>query len=111
MRIDFGLFGEYISILFYKLMFYNIIGHRVRNYAGEIDIICKRFNQIVFVEVKTRSSDFNIDNPCDYSQVKRIKKAASLFLSQNNKFCYCNIRFDLVIIRPDRFPKIIKNAW
>jgi putative endonuclease len=77
MKINFGLFGEYICILLYKLMFYSIIGHRVRNYAGEIDIICKRFNQIVFIEVKTRSQDFEINNPCSYNQIKRIKRAAT----------------------------------
>jgi putative endonuclease len=109
--MNFGLLGEYIAILLYKLMFYSIISHRMRNYAGEIDLICKRFNQIVFIEVKSRSQDFNIDNPCSQKQIKRIRNAAQLFLSQNKKFFGCNIRFDLVIIRADRFPQIIKNAW
>ena len=111
MKIDFGYLGEYLAIILYRLMFYQVIAHRMRNYCGEIDLICKRFNQIVFVEVKSRSGDFNIDNPCSARQINRIKKAAELFLSQNNKFFGCNIRFDLVIIRSNRFPKIIKNVW
>jgi putative endonuclease len=110
-KIDFGHIGEYFAIIIYKLMFYKIIAWRMRNYCGEIDIICKRFNQLVFVEVKSRSGNFEVDNPCSPYQVKRIKKAAELFLSQNSKFFGCNIRFDLVIIRANRFPKIIRNAW
>ncbi len=111
MKLDFGHFGEYLTIILYKMMFYKIIAYRMRNYCGEIDLICKRFNQLVFIEVKSRSSNFNIDNPCSPRQIQRIKRSAKLFLSQNNMFFGCNIRFDLVIIRAYRFPKIIKNAW
>jgi putative endonuclease len=111
MLIDLGRLGEYITILLYKFMFYRVIAYRMRNYCGEIDLICKRFNQLVFIEVKTRSGNFNIDNPCNPKQIERIKRAAELFLTKNTKFFGCNIRFDLVIIRANRFPKIIKNAW
>lgn len=111
MRFDFGYIAEFFTIIIYKLMLYKLVSWRMRNYCGEIDLIFKRFNQLVFVEVKARSGNFEIDNPCRPSQIQRIKNSAKLFISNNSKFFGCNIRFDLVIIKANRLPKIIKNAW
>ncbi len=55
----FGLIAEYVAIIAYKLKFYQILSHRRRRYVGEIDIIALRGKQLVFVEVKGRSSSFD----------------------------------------------------
>jgi putative endonuclease len=106
----FGLIAEYICIIIYKLKFYQILHHRKRYYVGEIDIIALRNKEIVFIEVKARSSKID-DRFLSFVQQKRIKNAAKIFLSSNSKYSGYNIRFDLVIVRPYRLPTIIKNAW
>lgn len=104
-----GLIAEYIVLIIYKLKFYKIISHRMRNYAGEIDLIAKRGKQIVFIEVKARTSDFD-NKLISYNQQQRIKNAAKAFLFYNN-YSNFDIRFDLVVVRPFQIPEIIKNAW
>lgn len=68
------------------------------------------YKEIVFIEVKARSSDIN-DRFVSFNQQKRIKRAAEMFLSSNTKYNHYNIRFDLVIVSPYKLPIIIKNAW
>ncbi|WP_253308314.1 MULTISPECIES: YraN family protein [unclassified Rickettsia] len=106
----FGLIAEYICIIIYKLKFYQILHHRKRYYVGEIDIIALRNKEIVFIEVKARSSKID-DRFLSLMQQKRIKRAAELFLSNNSKYSSYNVRFDLIIVRPYKLPIIIKNAW
>jgi putative endonuclease len=105
-----GLFAEYLAIVIYKLKFYNIISHRKKNFAGEIDIIASKGKQLVFVEVKARNNNI-MENIVPKSQQNRIRRSAELFLSHNNQYNGWDIRFDLVFIRPYKLPVIIKNAW
>lgn len=84
----------------------------MRNYAGEIDLIVKRRNIIVFVEVKYRTQPLSHDYEfCSTSQKKRIINAAKIFLQQHPEYQGLDIRFDLVIIAPRSLPEVFENAW
>ncbi|WP_375326375.1 YraN family protein [Candidatus Tisiphia endosymbiont of Nemotelus uliginosus] len=108
-KFTLGLIAEYITIIIYKLQFYQILYHRKRYYVGEIDIIALRGQQLIFIEVKARNSlDYRVLSP---QQQVRIKKSVNIFLYSNPKYQNYCIRFDLVIIRPYSLPIIIKNAW
>lgn len=109
-HLKFGKLAEYFVIFLYKLQFYKILGHRVRNYYGEIDIIVCSRDTIIFVEVKARRY---LDHDYLFSplQAERIKKAAAYYLLKNPKFNQYHIQFDLVLIMPYKLPVIIKNAW
>jgi len=84
----------------------------VRNYrcaAGEIDLVCRDADTLVFVEVKTRSSDAAqvLDEAVHPTQWRRLQNAARYFVQQrgaNNQPC----RFDLVTVlwRPSCKPDI-----
>lgn len=106
----FGLYAEYLVILLYSIKFYNILQHRMRNYAGEIDIICQKNRQLVFIEVKARKDEVD-DILCRAFQQNKIRKAAAIFLQKYPKYRDFDLRFDLVIIRPWRWPLVIENAW
>ena len=106
----FGLLAEYLAIVIYKLKFYNIISHRKKNCAGEIDIIASKGKQLVFIEVKARNNNI-MENIVPKNQQNRIRRSAELFLSHNDKYNGCEVRFDLVFIRPYKLPVIIENAW
>ncbi|RYE06183.1 MAG: YraN family protein [Rickettsiaceae bacterium] len=105
-----GLIAEYIVLILYKLKLYKIINHRMRNWAGEIDLITQRGKQLVFVEVKARTSNFDTKF-ISHQQQRRIKNAAQVFLLSNVKYNNFDVRFDLVIVRPFQLPEIIENAW
>lgn len=82
----------------------------MRNYGGEIDIICQRGKQLVFIEVKARKDKID-DILCASSQQNKIRKAAEIYIASNPKYRGFDLRFDFVIIRPWRWPEIIENAW
>ena len=106
----FGLFAEYLTLLIYKIKFYQIIHHRKKNFVGEIDIIARKKSRLVFIEVKARKNSIT-ENIVSQSQQNRIRRSAELFLSNNNKYAGYDIRFDLVFVQPFKLPVIIKNAW
>lgn len=105
-----GLLAEYIVAFYYVLRLFLPIKHRYKVHVGEIDLIMKRLNQIVFIEVKARKSGLQ-ENIITLKQQQRITRAAELFLAQHLEYKHCNIRFDLVVVAPYSLPKIIKNAW
>ncbi len=109
-KLNFGLIAEYLVIFIYKIKFYQILHHRMRNFCGEIDLVALRGRQLVFIEVKARSSYLD-DRILSTKQQNRIRKSSELFLSHNQKYKTYEVRFDLVVIRPYRLPTIIENAW
>ena len=78
-----------------------------RNYAcrlGEIDLIMRDSDQLVFVEVRLRSNRFYGDGLASITRQKqkRIILAAKHFLSSKSSFAHFNCRFDVVAIsRPN----------
>jgi putative endonuclease len=97
-------------MLIYSFKFYSVLKHRMRNCAGEIDIICQRGKHLVFVEVKARKDKVD-DILCTSFQQNKIRKAAEIYLASNPKYRDFDLRFDLVVVRPWQWPQIIKNAW
>lgn len=84
----------------------------MRSYCGEVDIVCKKSNQIVFVEVKYRSSDRSLSiSPLSYKQIRRIKNTATLYIANNIKYANCEVRFDLFIVRPWSLPEVIEFSY
>lgn len=74
----------------------------VRNYRagryGEIDLIAKEGETLVFVEVKTRSSRvYGVGNEAvNFYKIRALKRAANYFLLTNKIKSLC--RFDVVSI-------------
>lgn len=91
---EIGDFGEDAAEKYLKDNDYEILKRNFRLKFGEIDIIAKQNDCVVFVEVKTRkSSDFG--QPSEYVNLrkqKRIKKAASVYIDIENN----DIRFDVI---------------
>ena len=111
-----GKFGEDCAANFLEAKGYSIVARNFRIRSAEIDIIAKADEVIVFVEVKARS---NIRHGLPSEAVnlrkqKKIIEAAGVFL-QDEKFCDCACRFDVVEIylRGEHVEEInhIENAF
>ena len=92
-----GAFGEDCAAKFLEDKGYTIVARNFRIRSAEIDIIAQIDDVIVFVEVKARSS-IRHGLPVEAVTIrkqKKIIKAAGVFL-QDEKFCECACRFDVV---------------
>ncbi|MBA2629037.1 MAG: YraN family protein [Rickettsiaceae bacterium] len=109
-RYNLGILAEYCVLIYYLIRLYQPLHHRYKSYGGEIDLIMKRGNQLVFIEVKARKLGLH-DGIVSANQQQRITRTAELFITKHPQYNRYNMRFDLVVVKPYRLPRIIKNAW
>jgi len=91
-----GLKGEMAAIDFLRQNNYQILEHNWRFRRYEIDIIATDGISIIFVEVKTRSSDRwgNPEDAVSGIKIKRIVEAADFYVKDNN--IDQPVRFDVI---------------
>lgn len=93
---ELGKQGEDAACLFLKTQGYTIVERNWRYDRHEIDIIAENQEFIIFVEVKTRTSD-QWGNPEDFiskTQMKRIVTAADFYLKLHE--IEKDARFDVI---------------
>ena len=95
----FGIWAEYLAICYLLLTCHKIIAKRYKTPLGEIDIIAKKGNTLLFIEVKGRyNNDDNLHEAITPQQKKRIQQAASLFLMKHPHYQNNSCRFDAILI-------------
>ena len=104
---ELGNRGENTAGLYYKSKGYEIICRNFRfSNIGEIDLIVKKGNLIVFAEVKSRNSSFFGGALYSISDRKKntLRKVARYFLKLHPEFFLKDsvFRFDLVSIEKGR---------
>lgn len=82
---------------------------RYKTKFGEIDLILKRDNQIIFIEVKARSKLLPIDQLITKKQIDRNYAAAEFFLAQCPEYATYDCRFDIIILYKDKIIDHIEN--
>ena len=104
-----GHWGETKASFLLMLKGYHILEKRYKTPFGEIDLLARKGNTLVAVEVKSRHSLDEAALTLTSHQQKRIEKALSYYLmGKSNLF---NQRFDVILIAPWTFPYHIKGAW
>lgn len=100
--------------------FYNVIATRFKDTnkkgsgLGEIDIIAKKGNTIIFIEVKARNNLENIFYSITQNQQRRIMNSAIMFISKHSEYKSYDIRFDAIFVLiqgKDKKITHIKNAF
>ena len=108
-HITTGKKGEAIAYDYLKKKGYNIVEINYKNKIGEIDIICKDKDELVFVEVKTRSSyRFGLPREAvnEWKQNK-IHNVAMVYLMKN-KLVDGKYRFDVIEICGDKIEHLVR---
>jgi len=92
-----GRWGEKEAVRFLKRRGYRIIGRNVASGIGEIDVIARDGDELVFVEVKTRTrADFGGPLPAvDRSKRRKLIQLARTYLAQH-RMEDVDARFDVV---------------
>ena len=90
---------------------YRILAKRFRTPYGEIDLVARRRNLIVFVEVKARPSLDDAAYAVTARQQARIIAAAQGWLMAHPEHAEFDMRFDAVLIAPRCLPRHLLAAF
>jgi len=103
-----GQLGEDLAVKFLKKNRFKILGRNINNYLGEIDILARQKDDIVIIEVKTKSTKSFGQG---YEMVNYFKKKKLLTLARELQKEYSGktIRIDIVSIDLTEEPAIIKH--
>ncbi len=95
-----GKQGEALAKKYLKDKGYKIVDEHYCLKGGEIDLIAKQGEFLVFVEVKTRTSnEFGLpEEAVNYFKQKSLAKAIKYYLWKN-KITNKNVRFDVIGIK------------
>ncbi len=99
MRKAVGRYGEGLAVEYLQGKGYHILEQNYRSRYGELDIICTKDADLIFVEVKTRrSSRFGTAaESITYRKQQHLKSTALHYLKQLDK-PYRSIRFDVISV-------------
>ena len=103
--------GEWLAALALMLKGYRIVARRYRTKLGEIDLIARRGDLVLIVEVKARPTLGEAMEAVAYGSERRIEGAADLWLSRQPDYGRLSVRFDLVAVLPRRWPVHVENAF
>ena len=78
---------------------------------GEIDIIARHADTIVFVEVKARHTLDDAALSLLPRQQQRIAAAAGAWLAAHPEDAERNVRFDAILVAPGKIPRHIPAAF
>jgi putative endonuclease len=103
--------GEWLAALALWLKGFRVVASRYRTRAGEIDLIARRGDLVLIVEVKARPTLAAAMEAVSGTAERRIEAAADLWLSRQRDAARLSVRFDLVAIIPWRWPVHVANIF
>lgn len=106
-----GLSAEAIASQHYTRAGYQEAGKRWRGKRGEIDLIFRGNDQVIFVEVKKSKTFARAAARLLPKQMARIYGAAEEFLGGEPNGQLTNSRFDLAVVDGSGQLQIIENAF
>jgi putative endonuclease len=106
-----GVSAESRAALFLIAKAYRIVARRWKTPFGEIDIVARRRNDLVFFEVKARDTLEDAAEAVTQRNKQRIVAAAELWLAHHPQDAQRAIRFDVILMLPGKLPRHIVNAF
>ncbi|MFT6276816.1 MAG: putative endonuclease [Halioglobus sp.] len=108
--------GKYYEDAAEQLLRANGVHILARNFAtktGEIDIICRQDNTLVFVEVRARSNArfASAAASVDSKKQQRLIRTAHMFLQRNKQWSKLPCRFDVIAFEPRQLETKHAPTW
>lgn len=106
-----GLSAEAAVARDYENRHHQVAAKRWRGKGGEIDLIARDGDQVVFVEVEKSKSFGRAAARLGQRQMDRLCAAASEFLASEPHGQLTDVRFDLAMVDGRGAVKVIENAF
>jgi putative endonuclease len=106
-----GISAESRAAAFLIAKGFRILARRYKSPVGEIDIVARRRQLLVFVEVKARGRLDEAAESLSPRQQRRIAAAAEAWLAAFGSDGFRDIRFDAILVAPGKLPRHIQGAF
>jgi len=106
-----GRHAEMFAGWWLKLKGFRVLVRRWRTPVGEIDLVARRGELVVFVEVKSRRTLAAAAEAITPAQRRRVARAATHFLARHPDLADANHRFDALLLAPWAWPRHVAGAW
>ena len=106
-----GRWSEYRAALALLIKGYRIVALRYKTKAGEVDIIARRGDLVIFVEVKARKDLRAGVDAVSYTAERRIENAADHWLRRQSDATRLSLRHDIIVVRPWHWPTHFEGAF
>lgn len=90
---------------------FRILARRYKTKLGEIDLIARRGDLVLIVEVKARATLAAAMEAIGHESERRIEGAADLWLVRQPDYAKLSLRFDMVAVLPWRWPIHVPNVF
>lgn len=105
-----GRRAEDRAALVLRLKGWRILGQRVRTPVGEVDLIARRCGMVAFIEVKWRAKAEHLADAVDEARLARVAAAAETLAADYLK-PGDDMRIDVMLVAPGRWPRHMENVW
>lgn len=106
-----GHLSEWLAAASLILKGYRILKMRYKTKLGEVDIIARKGELIAMIEVKARRSIEEAFDAVTPTSQKRIEAAGDVWMSKQKNPHLFSIRYDIIAVRPWKWPHHYKNAF
>ncbi|MBX3583023.1 MAG: YraN family protein [Rhizobiaceae bacterium] len=106
-----GHSSEWLAAVALMAKGFRIVARRYRTKLGEIDLIARRGDLVLIVEVKARKTLMEAMDALRSESERRIEGAADLWLSRQRDHAKLSLRFDMVAVLPWRWPVHVENVF
>ena len=88
---------------------YQVLGFRLKNRAGEIDLLARRGDVLAVVEVKRRATLDQAMTCLSETQKSRLMAAGRAVARNRPSLKQLSLRLDMVALAPGRFPRHVRG--
>ena len=107
---QFGHAAEDHAAALYQAQGAEVVARRFKVREGEVDLIAKLGDQLVFIEVKARRSLEDAAAAINPRQWRRVADAALAYLNASNLSLTTDVRFDAVLMDRSGQSAIVENV-
>lgn len=105
-----GRFAEHIAAAYMRLRGHRILDRRFKAATGEIDLVTRKGRRIAFIEVKARADMAACEASITPKLRSRVRRAADVWMARHEALQNFNVGFDIIFIRPRKWPVYLKDG-
>ncbi|MDO1560139.1 YraN family protein [Brevundimonas sp. 2R-24] len=104
-----GRRAEWTAALWLMLKGYQVLGFRLKDRLGEIDLLARKGGVLAVVEVKRRASVEAALESLGTQQRARLLSAGQAWIARRPALKGLDLRLDMVTLAPGRFPRHVRG--